>query len=60
MTSSDPEVQGLLFERMRRVIDLAAWEALVMIGGIRGTLTGTEGEQADQSRRAVDAVRGLA
>jgi len=43
---------------MYRIIDLASpWEAMVAIGGIRGTLTGSEDGHADQYHRAVDAVR---
>ena len=57
-TSDDPEVQERLEERMRRIIDLAApWEAMVVIGGVRGTLTGSEAEQEDQYHRAVEGVR---
>jgi sugar phosphate isomerase/epimerase len=60
-TSNDPEVRALLDERMRRIIDLASpWEALVVIGGVRGTLTGPDEEQAVQYQRAVIAVRGYA
>ncbi|NNC91101.1 MAG: sugar phosphate isomerase/epimerase [Acidimicrobiia bacterium] len=57
-TLDDPEVQERLAERMFRIIDLASpWEAMVVIGGVRGTLSGSDVEQADQYRRAVDAVR---
>lgn len=57
-TSDDAGVQNRLEERMRRIIDLASpWEALVVIGGVRGTLIGSEAEKADQYRRAVAAVR---
>jgi sugar phosphate isomerase/epimerase len=57
-TSEDPEVRRQLDERMYRIIDLASpWEAMVVIGGVRGTLTGSEDGHADQYRRAVDAVR---
>jgi sugar phosphate isomerase/epimerase len=57
-TSDDPEVRRRLDERMYRNIDLASpWEAMVVIGGVRGTLTGSDDEQADQYQRAVDAVR---
>lgn len=57
-TSDDPEVQEKLEERMRRIIDLAAsWGAMVVIGGVRGTLTGSGTEQEDQYRRAVEGVR---
>ena len=60
-TSDDPQVRALLDERMRRIIDLASpWEAMVVIGGVRGTLTGSDAEQAVQYQRAVDAVRGFA
>jgi sugar phosphate isomerase/epimerase len=42
---------------MHRIIDLASpWEAMVVIGGVRGTLTGSEDGHADQYHRAVDAV----
>jgi sugar phosphate isomerase/epimerase len=57
-TSDDPEVHRWLTERMFRIVDLASpWEALVVIGGVRGTLTGSDVEKADQYHRAVDAVR---
>jgi len=56
-TSDDPDIRSRLQERMLRIIDLAApWEAMVVIGGVRGTLTGSELEKDDQYRRAVDAV----
>jgi len=56
-TSDDPEVQNLLCERMFRIIDLASpWAAMVVIGGVRGTLSGSDIEKADQYRRTVDAV----
>lgn len=43
---------------MYRIIDLASpWEAMVVIGGVRGTLTGTDLEHIDQYHRTVDAVR---
>jgi len=57
-TSDDPDIRSRLQERMCRIIDLASpWEAMVVIGGVRGTLTGSDAEKADQYRRAVDAVR---
>jgi sugar phosphate isomerase/epimerase len=57
-TSDDPEVQERLAERMFHIIDLASpWEAMVVIGGVRGTLTGSDAEKADQYRRAVNGVR---
>jgi sugar phosphate isomerase/epimerase len=56
-TSDDPAIRSQLDERMHRIIDLASpWEAMVVIGGVRGTLTGSEGEQVEQYRLAVDAV----
>ena len=56
-TSPDPEIQQQLEERMRRIIDLASpWGAMVVIGGVRGTLTGSEVERSDQYRRTVAAV----
>lgn len=58
LTAGDPGVQALLEKRMRRIIDLAApWEALVVIGGVRGTLVGSDRERIDQYHRAVEAVR---
>ena len=55
--SDDPEVRTLLDERMFRIIDLASpWEAMVVIGGVRGTLTGSDLHRADQYERALDAV----
>ncbi len=61
LTSDDAEVRTHLRERMNRIIDLAApWEALVVIGGVRGELGGVESERLDQYRRAVVAVREMA
>ena len=56
-TSTDPEVRALLDERMYRIIDLASpWDAMVVIGGVRGTLSGSDRHQAGQYEQAVDAV----
>jgi sugar phosphate isomerase/epimerase len=56
-TSDDPEIRALLDERMCRIIDLASpWEAMVVIGGVRGTLTGSDLHRADQYEWALDAV----
>jgi sugar phosphate isomerase/epimerase len=56
-TSDDPEVRRLLDERMLRIIELASpWEAMVVIGGVRGTLTGSDLDQEEQYERAVHAV----
>ena len=61
LTSDDLDVQALLRDRMNRIIDLAApWEALVVIGGVRGELTGSGSERVDQYRRAVEAARRMA
>lgn len=55
--SDDPEVRTLLDERMYRIIELAApWEAMVVIGGVRGTLTGSELHRGDQYEQALYAV----
>jgi len=56
-TSDDPEIRTRLDDRMYRIIDLASpWEAMVVIGGVRGTLTGSDLHRADQYERALDAV----
>ena len=58
LTAEDSGIQALLDRRMHRIIDLAApWEALVVIGGVRGTLTGSDRDRANQYRRAIAAVR---
>ncbi len=58
LTADDPGIQKLLERRMRRIVDLAApWGAFVVIGGVRGTLSGSDGERVDQYHRAVAAVR---
>jgi len=55
--SDDPEERTLLDERMYRIIELASpWQAMVVIGGVRGTLTGSEVHRGDQYERAVEAV----
>lgn len=57
LTTSDPEIRSLIDDRMLRMVDLAApWEALVVIGGVRGVLDGPENEHRDQYQRAVDSV----
>ena len=56
-TSDDPEVRALLDERMFRIIEMASpWEAMVVIGGVRGTLTGSELHRGEQYERALYAV----
>ena len=58
LTTNDSGVQALLDRRMHRIIDLATpWKALVVIGGVRGTLTGSGRDRVNQYRRAVEAVR---
>lgn len=58
LTTDDPDVRAGLDDRMLRMVDMAApWEAMVVIGGVRGTLTGPEGEHADQYHRVVESVR---
>lgn len=58
LTTSDSEVRSLLDDRMLRMVDLAApWGALVVIGGVRGVLEGSEQERKDQFQRAVDSVQ---
>ncbi|MCP3993663.1 MAG: sugar phosphate isomerase/epimerase [bacterium] len=57
LTTGDPAVRTRLDERMLRMVDMAApWEAMVVIGGVRGELTGTESERTDQYRRFVESV----
>ena len=56
-TSDDPEVRTLLDERMFRIIEMASpWEAMVVIGGVRGTLTGSELHRGEQYERALYAI----
>ncbi|MDJ0923551.1 MAG: sugar phosphate isomerase/epimerase family protein [Acidimicrobiia bacterium] len=58
LTTGERGVRTRLDERMLRIVDMAApWKALVVIGGVRGTLTGSESDQADQYRRAVESVQ---
>jgi sugar phosphate isomerase/epimerase len=58
LTAEDSRVQRSLDQRMQRIIDVAApWEALVVIGGVRGKLTGSERDRVDQYRRVIEAVR---
>lgn len=57
LTTSDPEIRSLIDERMLGMVDLAApWEALVVIGGVRGVLEGSEQDHRDQYLRAVESV----
>jgi len=58
LTTDDPEVRKLLDARMFRMVDLAApWEALVVIGGVRGVLEGSERDRQEQYHRAVESVQ---
>lgn len=58
LTTNDPQVRSSLDDRMLRMVDLAApWSALVVIGGVRGVLEGSEQERLAQYDRAVDSVR---
>ena len=60
-TSSDPSVQAELLERMRHFVEYASrWGAFIIIGGVRGTLEGTQGERAVQRRNAIEAIRSYA
>ena len=55
--SDDPEVRTLLDERMFRIIEMASpWQAMVVIGGVRGTLTGSELHRDEQYERALYTV----
>ena len=57
LTTDDPTVRSNLDDRMMRTVDLAApGKALVVIGGVRGVLEGSESERRDQYARAVDSV----
>lgn len=58
LTTGDPHVRTRLDDRILRMVDLAApWKAMVVIGGVRGTLTGSESDRSDQYRRAVESVQ---
>ena len=58
LATSDDKVRADLDDRMLRMVDLAApWGALVVIGGVRGVLEGSDRDRRDQYRRAVDSVR---
>lgn len=58
LTTSDPVERSKLDERMMNMVDLAApWEALVVIGGVRGVLQGSDQERRGQYGRAVESVR---
>ena len=58
LTTDDPDVRARLDDRMLRMVDLAVrWKAPVVIGGVRGILAGSESDQCDQYRRAVESVQ---
>jgi sugar phosphate isomerase/epimerase len=60
-TSSDSSVQAELLERMKHFVEYASrWGAFIIIGGVRGTLEGTEEERAVQHRNAIQAIRSYA
>jgi sugar phosphate isomerase/epimerase len=61
LTSGEPDVQARLLDRMKAFIDFAAgWGGLLIIGGVRGVLTGDAMTCPDQRRRAQEAVRSYA
>jgi len=61
LCTPDEGLREKTVERLKRHIDLAAgFEAKVIIGGIRGKMTGSAGEQAKQRAGAVEAIRACA
>ncbi len=58
LTSLDPAVHALLFDRMKAFIDMMApYRGYLTLGGIRGNLTGDPATFPAQRRRMVEAVR---
>jgi 5-keto-L-gluconate epimerase len=61
LSNPSPAVLGQVRERLLQLIDLAAeMNAAVIIGGVRGRLSGSEAEQKQQRSRAVGALRDCA
>ena len=61
LCSSDERLREKTVERLQQHIDLAsAFEAKVIIGGIRGKMTGSASEQALQRAGAVEAIKACA
>lgn len=58
LCSSDPSVVRHTVHHLKTIIDLAAqFQAMAIIGGIRGRLTGNEREMARQKESAIRAIR---
>ncbi|MFQ5921874.1 MAG: ribose 5-phosphate isomerase B [Anaerolineales bacterium] len=58
LCSADPHTRRLAVERVKSFVPLAANAgAAVIIGGIRGRLTGSEAQQAKARAAAVEAIR---
>jgi sugar phosphate isomerase/epimerase len=61
LVSLDPAKQELLARRMRAFIEFAArWQAVLIIGGIRGRFEPDESTRSKQREAALAAVRSLA
>lgn len=58
LSSTDPQIHKAAVERLFKITDLAATlKADVIIGGVRGRLSGSEQEQVSQKENIIDGVR---
>lgn len=61
LTTTDDNAHSQLMQRLKALINLAAeFGSLVIIGGVRGQLRGSELEQRLQRQRAITSIRELA
>ncbi len=61
LSDTNPIVRKQLFERLVGVIQLAAhFNASVIIGGVRGKLSGDADQRSDQRKSAIETLRGCA
>ncbi len=58
LTSTNPEIRKQIAERLIEIIKLAAhFKASVIIGGVRGKLSGRREQQAEQRTVAINTIR---
>jgi 5-keto-L-gluconate epimerase len=58
LTATDPEIHKESVKRLKDIIDLASLlDSRVILGGVKGKLTGSESEQANQRKLVLEAIK---